>query len=439
VQPVLCGSGREHIGAQLLLDAVCRYLPSPLDKPPVVGRNPKKDKEESRKPSPDEPLAALVFKIHGDEHGGLFYLRIYSGTLKANSRPLNAGKNVKEFATKIYHVRADPTQRDALDLATAGDIVAITGPKEAVTGDTLCDPAHPILLEPIRFAETVVSRSIEPESTADRAKMEQLLNLLAREDPTFRWNIDAQTGQTLISGMGVLHLEIKEHRLTDDFRLKVRLGKPLVSYRETFRRPVKVVGDAARRITTGAVTAKLTVQFERVKSEQPVTIINRLNTEKVTPLFAAVAEQSLRESLTSGQLGYPMMEVKATILDLEIQEGATNEVAVRAAAADAVHQALDENVILLEPIMRLEVTVPEEFVGAVTGDLNKRRAEITEMTARGKLRIVEALVPLVKMFDYTEAVRSLSQGRATPSMEPHSYREAPEDVLDRMLHPEKYL
>jgi elongation factor G len=303
----------------------------------------------------------------------------------------------------------------------------------------LCDPAHPILLEPIRFAETVVSRSIEPESTADRAKMEQLLNLLAREDPTFRWNIDAQTGQTLISGMGVLHLEIKEHRLKDDFRLKVRLGKPLVSYRETFRRPVKVVGDAAHRITTGAVTAKMTVQFERVRSEQPVTVWNHLNTEKVAPLFAAVAEQSLRESLTSGQLGYPMMEVKATILDLETQEGATNEVAVRAAAADAVHQALDENVILLEPIMRLEVTVPEEFVGPVTGDLNKRRAEITEMHARGRLRIVEALVPLVKMFDYTEAVRSLSQGRATPSMEPHSYREAPEDVLDRMLHPEKYL
>ncbi len=436
IQPVFCGSGREHIGVQLLMNGVCWYLPSPLDRPPVVGRHPKKNKDERRKPDPAEPLAALVFKIQADPHGELYYLRIYSGTLKANSRPLNAGKDIKEFVTKIYHVQADPTSKEALDVAYAGDIVAVIGPKEAITGDTLCDPQHPILLESIHFADTVVSMSIEPESTADRQKLEQTLTTLAREDPTFRWHIDRETGQTLINGMGVLHLEIKTYRLREDFRLKVRVGKPRVSYRETIRRPVRVEGECIKQAGTAGLFAKTTIEFEHFKGEQPITVISRVEPDTLPPAYVAAAEQGIRGALQSGELGYPVMDVRATILGGEMDEQFSNETAFQAAGADAVHKALRENIVLLEPVMHLEVTVPEEYLGAVTADLNARRADITQLVSRGRLRVIEALVPLARMFDYTDKVRSVSQGRASFTMEPHAYAPAPDEVLHALLHPE---
>lgn len=227
MQPVLCGSGREHIGIQPLMDAVTFYLPSPLDRPPVVGLHPgKKDKEEVRKPDPKEPFCGLVFKIVADTHGELYYVRVYSGTVKANSRVLNAGKDVKEFMTKLFHVQADPDSKEPLDSAPAGDIVAVIGPRESITGDTLCDPNHPIVLERITFADAVVSRSIEPQTSADKQKMIDTLNLLKREDPTFDWRVDSETGQTLMTGMGLLHLEVKQHRMERDFRLKVPWAGP---------------------------------------------------------------------------------------------------------------------------------------------------------------------------------------------------------------------
>ncbi len=438
IQPVLCGSGREHIGVQPLLDAVCWYLPSPLDRPPVAGKDPKKNKEEQRKPDPGEPLAALVFKIQADPHGELYYLRVYSGTLKANSRPLNPGKNVKEFCTKLYHVHADPSNKDALDFATAGDVVAVIGPKEAITGDTICDPNHPILLDTIQFAETVVSMSIEPESTADRQKLENTLTLLGREDPTFRWRTDPETGQTLISGMGVLHLEIKTNRLREDFRVKARIGKPLVSFRETLRKLRRVEGECVRQGAGGpGMFAKVTVELEPHKGEQSITVLNRVDSETVPYEFLTAAEQGIRGALTSGQLGYPVMNVRATITAAEVDEQLSSETAFQAAGADAVNQAMRNNVVLLEPVMRLDVTVPEEYLGPVTADLNARRAEINEVLTRGKLRVVEALVPMRTMFDYADKVRSLSQGRAGYTMEPNSYRPAPDDVLREMLHSEE--
>lgn len=437
IQPVFCGSGREHIGVQLLLNGVCLYLPSPLDRPPVVGKNPKKDKDEQRKPDPKEPLAALVFKIQADPHGELYYLRIYSGILKASSRPWNPGKEVKEFVTKVYHVQADPRNKEPLDQAYAGDIVAVIGPKESITGDTLCDAHHPMLLEAIQFAETVVSMSIEPESSGDRAKMEQLLTTLGREDPTFRWHIDPDTGQTLISGMGVLHLEIKIHRLREDFNLRVRVGKPRVSYRETLRRPARVVGECVRQAGTAGLFAKVTVEFEQHTGDQPITLVNRIPSEKLTPLFSASAEQGIRGALGSGELGFPVMNVKATLIDAEMDPQASTETAFQAAGADAVHRAMRANIVLLEPIMHLEVTVPEEYLGPVTADLNVRRAEIDQVLARGKLRVIEARVPLRLMFDYADKVRSLSQGRASSTLEPHSYAPAPDDVLHALLHPDE--
>jgi elongation factor G len=439
IQPVLCGSGREHIGIQPLLDAICWYLPSPLDRPPVAGMNPKKNRQEQRKPDPKEPFCGLVFKIVADTHGELFYVRVYSGILKANSRPYNATRDIKEFASKLFHVHADPTDRTDLPQACAGDIVAVIGMREAVTGDTLCDIQHPILLEPIQFAQGVVSRSIEPESSADKQKLADTLNLLKREDPTFDWKVDPETGQTLMTGMGVLHLEVKQHRMERDHRLKVRVGKPYVSYRETLRCPVRIVGECVKHAGTSGLFARVTVQFEPSKGDQAVTVQSELPPDKLTPLLLHGAEQGIRGALQSGELGYPVMNVKAVLVDAEMDPHLSNEVAFQAAGADAVHKALRDNIVLLEPVMHLEVTVPEEYLGPVTADLNSRRAEIREVIPRGKLRLIEALVPLRQMFDYSDKVRSMSQGRASWTMEPHAYAPAPEEVLRRLLHPEEFL
>jgi elongation factor G len=433
IQPVLCGSGREHIGIQLLLNAICWYLPSPLDRPPVVGKHPTKGKEEVRKPDPAEPLAALVFKIQTDPHGELYYLRIYSGTLKANSRPYNPGKQVKEFVTKLYHVHADPSNKDTLDVAHAGDIVATIGPKESITGDTLCDLQHPILLESIQFADTVVSMSIEPESSADKQKLEQTLTKLAREDPTFRWHENKDTGQTLISGMGVLHLDIKTHRLREDYHLKVRVGKPLVSYRETIRQPVEVEGECVRQAGTSGLFGKIRVHFEHFKGEQPITVVNQVSPEALPYEFVAAAERGVRGALQSGDYGYPVIDVRATLLGGAMDQQLSNEVAFEAAGTDAVYRAMRQNSVLLEPVMRTEVTVPEEYLGAVTADLNARRAEITQVLLRGNLRVIETLVPLSRMFDYSDKVRSLSQGRAGWTMEPKTYGAVPPDVVRGMF------
>jgi elongation factor G len=433
IQPVLCGSGREHIGIQPLLDAVIWYLPSPLDRPPVVGINPKKkDKEEKRKPDPKEPFCGLVFKVDADAHGEIFYVRIYSGTLKAQSRPLNPGKDRKEMVSKIFHIFADPKNREELPQAPAGDIVALVGLRDSITGDTLCDTSNPILLETIRFADTVISRSIEPESSADKQKLIDTLNSLKKQDPTFSWRVDPETGQTLMNGMGMLHLEIRKNKMERDYRLKVRVGQPLVSYRETLRAPVTVTGEFKQPGAAG-MFAKVTVQLEPFKGEQPITITSKIKHDRLTPELLTAAENGIRGALQSGDLGFPVINVRATILDGIMDLQLSNEMAFEAAGADAVNQALSNNAELLEPIMRLEVKVPEEHLGAVTADLNARRAEITELHHRGKWHVIEALIPLAKTFDYSEKVRSLSQGRASWTMEPYSYRPAPPEVLRGFL------
>ena len=439
IQPVLCGSGREHIGIQPLMDAVTWYLPSPLDRPPVVGHHPQKtDKQETRKPDPTEPFSALVFKIVADSHGDLFYLRIYSGTLKANSRNWNPSRQVKEFASKIYHVLADPRSREDLPQAYAGDIVGIIGPKDSITGDTLCDQKEPIVLEQIQFAEAVVSMSVEPESSADKDKLTDALNRLKREDPTFTWRVDADTGQTLMNGMGILHLEVKRHRMERDFRLKIRVGKPRVSYRETLKKTVRIEGECIKQAGTAGLFAKLTVQFEPKKLSGGISVVSKVAPDALPPEFLAAAEQGIRGALQSGELGYPVIDVEAAILGGQMQEGISNEIAFQAAATDAVHQALRGNMVLLEPVMRTEVIVPEDYLGPVTADMNARRAEITEVLARGKLRVIEALVPLAKMFDYSDKIRSLTQGRASWTMEPRAYAPVPDDVVKQMLNPDGF-
>ncbi|HLN30590.1 MAG TPA: elongation factor G [Gemmataceae bacterium] len=435
IQPVLCGSGREHIGIQPLMDAVCWYLPSPLDRPPVLGTNPrKKDKEEKRLPDPKEPFCGLVFKIVAEPHGELLYVRIYSGTLRANSRVWNPGKDSKEMISKLYHIFADPTHRDELSESYAGDIVAVVGLKESTTGDTLCETQHPILLEPIHFAEAVVSRSIEPESSSDKQKLVDTLTLLKREDPTFDWRLDPETGQTLMSGMGVLHLEIKQHRMERDFRLKVRVGKPRVSYRETLKREQNVWGECDRQIAGRRLYARLNFVFTSNPGGGLECVISEMPPGEITGRpEGKLVQQTVISALQSGELGYPMHDVKAVVHNVDWPLPDRSEVALQVAATDAVNKAIHDNIVLLEPVMRLEVTVPEEYLGPVTADLNARRAEIEQLFTRGKLRVIEVLVPLARMFDYSDKIRSLTQGRASWTMEPHAYRPAPDEVLRSML------
>jgi elongation factor G len=440
IQPVLCGSGREHMGIQPLLDAVAWYLPSPLDRPPVAGVNPKKkDKEERRKPDPKEPFCGLVFKVVAGASAELFYVRIYSGTLRAGkTRPYNTGRNVKELVGKIYHTMADPKDRQESPEALAGDIVALIGLKDSITGDTLCDFDHPILLERIQFAEAVFSRSIEPESSADKDKLASVLHLLCREDPTFQVRIDAETGQTMMSGMGKLHLEIKQHRMERDFKLKVRVGKPRVSYRETLKKPLSVVGECVRQAGASGLFAKIHVDFEPLPGSQSIQVQWDAPPEQLPPEFLTAAEQGVRGALESGELGYPVMSVRAILRGGEIDQQLSNETAFQAAGDDAVRKAMRDNIVLLEPVLRVEVTLPQEFLGPVTADLNAKRGEIEKLHSRGGVSVLGALVPDAKMFDYADEVRSLSQGRASPSLEPHSYRPAPPEVLNAMLHPEDY-
>jgi elongation factor G len=442
IQPVFAGSGREHIGIQPLLDAVTYYLPNPLDRPPVTGVNPRKDnKEEKRKPDPREPFCGLVFKIVADTHGELYYVRIYSGTVKANSKVLNARTNTKEMMTKLYHTQADPTDRDELHEAYAGDIVAVIGPKESITGDTLSETQHPLLLERIAFAQAVLSRSIEPESSADKDKLTATLNLLKKEDPTFTWSIDKDTGQTLMNGMGMLHLEIKQHRMERDFHLKVRVGKPRVSYRETLRNAVKVQGECIKHAggTGGGLYAKVLVELEPYQGDESVVVTSAVPPDTLPPEFVLAAEQGVRGALDSGELGYPVMHVKATILGGEMDEQISNDVAFQAAGADAVRKAMRDNMLLLEPWMKLIVEVPATYLGSIISDVGARKGSVNNLESDETRGTVTAFVPLRNLFDYADAVRSLSQGRATsPTMEPHDYQPVPDDVLHRLLHPEDY-
>ena len=432
--PVLCGSALDGIGVQPVLDAVAYYLPSPADVPPVEGTDLKKtDKKLIRKPDPDEPFCGLVFKIQADRHGDLHYVRIYSGTLKANSRVLNPGKNEKENVPQIWRVQAD--HRSQVDSASAGDIIGIVGLRHSVTGDTLCSTQDPILLESIEFPETVISMAIEPETSLERKKLADVLDMMKRQDPTFRARENEETGQTLISGMGELHLEVIKHRLLRDFKLNVRVHKPRVSYRETIERAVNVWGECHRNIGGQMLSAKVHIHMEPFsKGTKPVVVVVApgiaLPEEFLTPAVEVLSERGEG----GGSLGFPLMHVKITVLGGEVHETGSNELAFRYAAGDAFEKGLREaGIVLLEPIMRLEVTVPEEHLGDIMSDLQQRRAIIVRTHTRGRNTVTEAHAPLASLFGYSSAMRGVSQGRATCTMEPHSYGPAPADVLGGFL------
>jgi elongation factor G len=436
-QPVLCGSSFKYVGVQRLLDAVAAYLPSPVDRPPVVGHHPKKGTDLARKPSLGEPFCGLVFKITYDAHGDLSFVRLYSGHLKAGSRVYNPGKDKKENCSRLYHIRAD--DREKVDLAHAGDIVGVVGLKDSVTGDTLCDAAHPILLERIDFPETVISMSIEPVNSADKGKLSDTLASLAKEDPTFTYKVNEETGQTLISGMGELHLEILKNRMIRDYKLKVHVGRPRVSYRETVKSAVKRVHGSCIRQTGGSgLYAKVTIDLEhetQPKGAAPVHFINKLKGGTIPSEFVPAIEAGLREEAKSGgKTGYPLVDLKITLVDGDYHDVDSNDIAFRFAASDVLRKAVHEaGPVLLEPIMKLEVVTPEDYLGNITADLSSRRALIDRTFTRGKLMVIDARAPLEKMFGYSTAMRSLSQGRASYSMEPLEYAAAPDSLLDSLI------
>jgi len=436
-QPVFCGSALRHMGVRPLLDAVVRLLPSPLDVPPVEGHKSLSGQETIlRHADPDEPFSALVFKIASDQHGDLSFIRVYSGAILPGTRVLNSTQNVKENITRLWEMHAK--QRTRRDEARAGDIVAVVGLKRSLTGDTLCDTRHPVVLERLEFPEPVITMSIEPGTNAEKQRMVEALNRLRREDPTFSYRYNPDTGQTTISGMGELHLEIIHHKLTRDMGLDVRVGKPSVAYKETILGAAEAEGRFIRQTGGHGQFAVLKLRLESytpAAGGEPIVFDNQTTGGVIPKEFVEAVSEGVHDAATSGPLaGYPMLNIRATLLDGQTHPVDSSTLAFQQAAAMAFHAAAQQaRPVFLEPIMRLQVTVPQEYFGAVTGDLNSRRAEIREMAQRGAFRVLFADVPLAEMFGYSTQLRSLTQGRGTSTMEPRTYAAVPAQVAESIL------
>lgn len=435
IQPVVCGSALHGMGVQGVLDSVKYYLPSPLDRPPVEGVNPKKkDLVEVRKPSPDEPFCGLVFKIQPAKTGDFCWIRVYSGELKANSRVECPGQGKKENVAQLWQIHAQKRDRDGkVDTVSTGDIVGVIGPRFASTGDTLCDGKAPILLESIEFPETVIEMAIEPETTADRKKLAEALEMLKRQDPTFEAKEKEETGQTLIGGMGELHLEVIKNRLLRDFNLNVKVHKPRVSYRETVSNSVEVVGECHRMVGGQQLFAKLTLKMEPDDTvESGVKILNMIPPGTLTPeITERVMEEIRGRGDGGGTIGsFPLTKIRVTLLSAEVTEE-SDEMAFSIAAGEAFEQALREaGPTLLEPIMKLTITTPDDFYGEFVSDLAQRRAQIVNTDSHSGMTFIVAHAPLAELFGYSNAMRSLSQGRAGCSQEPLGYQPAPPEIAD---------
>jgi elongation factor G len=434
IQPLLCGAALHGLGIQPLLDAVGLYLPSPADRPPVEGVNPKDpQKQERRKPSPEEPFCGLVFKILPAKTGDLYWVRVYSGALKSNSRVYNPQQDKKENVAQLWQIHATRKERDGqIERVTTGDIVGVIGPRYSITGDTLCESQHPIALPTIQFAQTVISMAIEPETTAERKKLGEVLDMLKRQDPTFRAVENEETGQTIISGMGELHLEVIKHRLLRDFHLDVKVHKPRVSYRETIEHAATVTGQCHRQLGGRQLFARLNVSFEpAAQAMQKVQVLSFVDPAAVPPELVAAAVDELRLcGEGGGAIGsFPLSGIKVTVTGGEASPENSDEVAFRIAAAHAFEQGVQAGgPVLLEPVMRLNITTPEAYLGDIVGDLQQRRAIICRTEHRGLDVAIESHAPLRELFGYANAIRSLSQGRAGCSMEPLEYAPAPPDV-----------
>jgi elongation factor G len=436
IHPVLCGSSLRNKGVQPLLDAIVAYLPSPLDVPPVTGLNLKKNQTEERLPDPSEPLAALIFKIATDPYAGrLAYFRMYSGTLTRGNVYLNPGKSSRERVTKLLRMFAD--RREEVDELKAGDIGATVGLKNTVTGDTLSAMHAPIVLESIHFPEPVISVAVEPKTVADQARLNEALDRLAEEDPTFRVRMDENTGQTILWGMGELHLEILVDRMLREFRVAANVGKPRVTYRETVTGTGRAEVIFDRMLAGKPQFARVVLEVAPTETREKSKFINLLRPQDLVAQYIEAIKAGALESLDSGFLaGYPLVGIEIRLLEAGLDEALSTEIAFKAAAARAFRQAVESaDPVLLEPVMDVEVVMPEGFVGDVLGDLNARGADIRLMEPRpGNGQAIRAFVPLAKMFGYATDLRSETQGRGTFTMEFHHYEPVDSRQMDAIVY-----
>ncbi len=432
--PILAGSALKNKGIQPMLDAVVDYLPSPLDVPPVIGLRPGTDVEVLKTPDDSEPFSALAFKIAADPFvGKLAFFRVYSGTLKAGSYILNATKGRKERIGRILQMHAN--HREEIELVYAGDIAAAVGLKETFTGDTLCDPDHPVILEAITFPEPVIEVAIEPKTKADQDKLGIALQRLADEDPTFRVKTDEESGQTLIAGMGELHLDVLVDRMVREFRVAANVGKPQVSYRETVRRAAEGNGRFVRQTGGKGQYGHVILTLEPGEKGSGFEFVDKVVGGTIPREYMRAIEHGIRETLDTGvYAGYPMVDVRTTVHDGSYHEVDSSEMAFKIAASMALKDAVGKaRPVVLEPMMRVEVTMPEEFMGDVIGDLNSRRGQIEGMDPRGSTQVVRAAVPLAEMFGYATDLRSMTQGRASYSMELSHYAEVPPNLAAELV------
>ena len=438
VTPVLCGSSFKNKGVQPLLDAVIDYLPSPLDVPPLVGIEPVKGdpegREASRPADDDAPFSALAFKVMADPYvGKLTYFRVYSGKLETGTKVLNASTGRQERVGRILEMHAN--HREEREQIFAGDIVAGVGLKQTSTGDTLCDPAAPIKLETIVFPEPVIAVSIEPKTKADQEKLGTALARLAEEDPTFQVRTDDETGETLISGMGELHLEVIVDRMMREFKVDANVGRPQVAYRETVRQTVeKIQGRFVRQTGGRGQYGHAVINLEPAPGEG-FDFVNKIRGGSIPSEFIPAVEQGVEEALETGvKAGYPMVDVRVTLTDGSFHDVDSSEMAFKIAGSMALREAARRaKPVLLEPVMAVEVVTPEEFMGDVIGDLNRRRGRIESMEPRGNAQVIRAHVPLAEMFGYVGDLRSMTQGRATYTMQFERYEEVPPSIAEKVV------
>jgi elongation factor G len=432
--PVICGSAFKNKGVQLLLDTIVDYLPSPLDIPPVIGLNPGDGAEVARKADDKEPFAALAFKVMTDPFvGQLTFIRVYSGVLGAGSYIYNSTKDSRERVGRLLLMHAN--KREEVKEVVAGDIAAAVGLKNTLTGDTLCDEKSPVVLESIEFPDPVISVAIEPKTKADQERLSQSLGKLTQEDPSFRVTFNEETGQTIISGMGELHLEIIVDRLLREFKVGANVGKPQVAYKETIKTPSKAEGKFVRQSGGRGQYGHVYIELEPVEAGKGFEFVNKIVGGTIPREYIPAVEKGIKEALDTGVLaGYPVVDVKATLYDGSYHEVDSSEMAFKIAGSMAFKDAAKKGKpVLLEPIMSVEVVTPEEYMGEVMGDLNSRRGKIQSMEKRGNAQVIKAEVPLSEMFGYATDLRSKTQGRATYTMQFGHYEDVPKGIADAII------
>ncbi|MFH0913828.1 MAG: elongation factor G [Chloroflexota bacterium] len=431
--PVLCGSALRNRGIPHLLDAVIAYLPSPQDMPPIKGNDPRTGGETTRPASDEAPFVALAFKVVSDPFvGRLVYLRIYSGDIHTGDQVFNSVRGKKERIGRLLLMHAQ--HREEIEEALTGDIVAALGLKETFTGETLCDPTQQVVLESIRFPEPVLSIAIEPKTKADQDRMGEALSRLTEEDPTFKVKYDEETGQNIISGMGELHLEVIVTRLLREFRVQANVGRPEVAYKETITLPVRVEGRFIRQTGGRGQYGHAWVEFEPAGREGGFEFTDGIRGSAIPKQFVPAIEQGIREAMASGVVsGYPVVDIKARLVDGSSHPVDSSELAFKMAGSLALKEAVTRGKpVLLEPIMKLEVVTPEQFLGDIIGDINARRGHIEAVETQAEMVTIKALIPLAQTFGYTTTIRSVSQGRATHSMEFYRYQELPANIAEKV-------